>query len=273
MLEEREEGDGEETIKEENEDEDDDDDEADFRDGGGGGAGEGDGLLGQNLNPPKMSPRRPSNRKRNSIFGRLGGWGSRRKSLLPTTGQAGGHENDLVEASIPPILRNARSRSLSQSGMSRSVSAIDEGSANGAPMVSPSLAKSGGRPGRGRRSSDLDSEDAMGHDRRASTSSNSSHERDVFWPRSRRVQGLGLVEMDSGDIPDFPPSPELDGEREEEQEEDKQRPVYVWTGSGDHATVMRIGFKKRISAVWLEAYALKQYVELNLTAFEKILKK
>jgi phosphate transporter len=31
--------------------------------------------------------------------------------------------------------------------------------------------------------------------------------------------------------------------------------------------------KKRISALWLDLYALKQYVDLNLTAFEKILKK
>jgi phosphate transporter len=60
---------------------------------------------------------------------------------------------------------------------------------------------------------------------------------------------------------------------EDESGEMEQRPVYVWTANNDYGTVLRIGFKKRISAVWLEAYALKQYVDLNLTAFEKILKK
>ncbi|KIR29057.1 phosphate transporter [Cryptococcus deuterogattii 99/473] len=50
-------------------------------------------------------------------------------------------------------------------------------------------------------------------------------------------------------------------------------PVFVWTANNDYATVLRIGLKKRISKVWLDAYALKQYVELNMTAFEKILKK
>jgi len=78
--------------------------------------------------------------------------------------------------------------------------------------------------------------------------------------------------MDASEVPEFQPAP-VEVETEEEEEEDESRPVFVWTGTNDHATVMRIGFKKRISAVWLEAYALKQYVELNLTAFEKILKK
>jgi hypothetical protein len=68
----------------------------------------------------------------------------------------------------------------------------------------------------------------------------------------------------------------LEAYREREGESangDDGRAVFVWTANNDYATVVRIGFKKRISALWLEAYALKQYVDLNLTAFEKILKK
>jgi phosphate transporter len=49
--------------------------------------------------------------------------------------------------------------------------------------------------------------------------------------------------------------------------------AYVWTANSDYGKVIRIGFKKRISALWLEAHSLRQYVELNMTAFEKILKK
>lgn len=48
---------------------------------------------------------------------------------------------------------------------------------------------------------------------------------------------------------------------------------YIWTASSDYGKVLRIGFKKRIARMWLDGYALKGYVELNMTAFEKILKK
>lgn len=295
-------GGGEDTIKEENEDEDEDEDGDGYGSGRNRGGlgdeerGETDGLLGAGLGGhngtgtgigpgPRSSPRRPSTRKRASIFGRLPGWGSRRKSLMLASGGTGNaHEADLIEASIPPTLRTARSRSLSQSN-TRSVSGADE--ISNAPMTSPGLSRIGAR--RNRRSSDLDSGDeglmlserpaGAGHERRTSTSSASSHERDIFYPR-RRAQALGLVEMDPSEVPEFPtPNTTEDqadaGRLEDGLDEDdaEDRPVYVWTGTNDHAAVMRIGFKKRISAVWLEAYALRQYVELNLTAFEKILKK
>jgi phosphate transporter len=48
---------------------------------------------------------------------------------------------------------------------------------------------------------------------------------------------------------------------------------YIWTASSDYGKVVRIGFKKRIAALWLEGNYLGQYTELNMTAFEKILKK
>lgn len=49
--------------------------------------------------------------------------------------------------------------------------------------------------------------------------------------------------------------------------------AYIWTANTDYGKVLRIGFKKRIATLWLDANSLKQYVDLNLTAFEKILKK
>lgn len=48
---------------------------------------------------------------------------------------------------------------------------------------------------------------------------------------------------------------------------------YIWTANSDYGKVVRIGFKKRIAALWLEGNSLGQYAELNMTAFEKILKK
>jgi phosphate transporter len=226
-LEEREEGGLEETIKEEPEDEDEEGDE------------EGELLQGAQS---RTSPRRPMNRSRTSMFGRLGAWGSRRKSFMP-----GAHETDLAEAAIPPTTRLAPRRSLSLSQHSQSASGMEESGSGVAKHT--------------RRASDLDSNDEGGPSfvRRPSSASNSSHERDIFYPRRGKVQALGLVEMDLAELPD--------------QADSDEGPVYVWTGTNDHATVMRIGFKKRISVIWLEAYALKQYVDLNLTAFEKILKK
>lgn len=50
-------------------------------------------------------------------------------------------------------------------------------------------------------------------------------------------------------------------------------PSYIWTASSDYGKVVRIGFKKRIAALWLEGNYLGQYTDLNMTAFEKILKK
>lgn len=48
---------------------------------------------------------------------------------------------------------------------------------------------------------------------------------------------------------------------------------YIWTATSDYGKVLRLSFKKRIARIWLDAHALQGYVDLNLTAFEKILKK
>ncbi|KAJ9123204.1 hypothetical protein QFC22_001397 [Naganishia vaughanmartiniae] len=48
---------------------------------------------------------------------------------------------------------------------------------------------------------------------------------------------------------------------------------FIWTANSDYGKVVRIGFKKRIAALWLEGHSLGQYTDLNMTAFEKILKK
>ncbi|KAJ9107551.1 hypothetical protein QFC21_001010 [Naganishia friedmannii] len=48
---------------------------------------------------------------------------------------------------------------------------------------------------------------------------------------------------------------------------------FIWTANSDYGKVVRIGFKKRIAALWLEGNSLGQYTDLNMTAFEKILKK
>lgn len=48
---------------------------------------------------------------------------------------------------------------------------------------------------------------------------------------------------------------------------------YIWSATTDYGKVVRIGFKKRIAQLWLEGNSLRQYVDLNMTAFEKILKK
>ncbi|KAJ9098893.1 hypothetical protein QFC19_006232 [Naganishia cerealis] len=49
--------------------------------------------------------------------------------------------------------------------------------------------------------------------------------------------------------------------------------AFIWTANSDYGKVVRIGFKKRIAALWLEGHSLGQYTDLNMTAFEKILKK
>jgi phosphate transporter len=272
---------GDDVIKEENED------EADGSDYDGEGLnGESDVLLRRSShsnfpNTSNANANRPLMQKRASIMHRLGaGWKSRRRgSALPTST----HEADLMEASVASLqprrssIEGANGRRLSQSADEAMLSPTAELPPSASP-TSPARRKTSSR--RHRASSDLGSSDM---DRRASMSSTSSHERDFVLPRTR-WQSLELVEMDEGEVPDFARSPNAiingngngngngDAEMGDIQEE-SDRPVYMWTGSNDHATVMRIGFKKRVSANWLEAYALKQYVDLNLTAFEKILKK
>ncbi|KAK8854806.1 hypothetical protein IAR55_003545 [Kwoniella newhampshirensis] len=258
------------TIKEVNEEE-----EGEFGDGEREGevvGGETEGLLSPNLSVGGRQ-RFSGTRPKPSFVSRFKGFG-RRKSVMNNPDQA-----DLMEASIPPPLRSSRSRSTSRKpGMTDSVTSDYFGDA---PM-SPSTRSRGGLPrSRGRRSSDIESSiDDLGtnagtHERRTSISSLSSHEGDFGWPR-RRYHSLGLVQMDPATVPDWA----IISTRDEEEEggnglaaTDVKRPVFVWTANNDYGTVLRIGFKKRISAVWLEAYALKQYVDLNLTAFEKILKK
>lgn len=287
---------GDDVIKEENEE------EADGSDDEGDGLnGESDVLLRRsshsNFPGQGSAANRPLMQKRASIMHRLGaGWKSRRRgSALPTST----HEADLMEASVASLQTRRSSndggaRRLSQSADEAMLSPSSEmppSATSNASPVSPARRKTSTR--RHRASSDLGSSDLeRERDRRTSMSSTSSHEqeRDFVLPRSR-WQSLELVEMDAGDVPDFSVSPavgmtyragrgngdaemgDIQEEGEGEGEASGDRPVYVWTGSNDHATVLRIGFKKRVSANWLEAYALKQYVDLNLTAFEKILKK
>lgn len=256
-LEDRELG-GDDVIKEEPEDESDEEQD------------EGEHLL-ERSTQLHSSPNRPLTKKRESILNRLGtGWKSRRRSLLPSST----HEADIMEASVPN-LRTQRSSSIG--GERRLSQSADEtalaptSSSDGPP--SPARSKQALRKVR-RRSSEFSSLDDVGHERRTSMSSTSSHERELSLPR-RRWQSLGLVEVDEADIPDGIRISAPNGHVEDgmDGEDETERPIYMWTGANDHATVMRIGFKKRISANWLEAYALKQYVDLNLTAFEKILKK
>ena len=296
---------GDDVIKEENEEDISDDD-------GDGAIGDSDVLLrrsssnfpGHTSGGGGAASNRPLMQKRASIMHRLGaGWKARRRgSALPTST----HEADLMEASVAS-LNAAQPRRLSLEGSRRMSQSADEAMLSPTAELPPSAGtagtsasptarrKSAGR--HQRRSSDLGSasNDSQAdrdrdRDRRASMSSTSSHEREFALPR-RRWQSLELVQMDDTEVPDAVKEDNGTGVRgrmangngdaemgdiqEEEQYGgmEQDRPVYVWTGSNDHATVMRIGFKKRVSANWLEAYALKQYVDLNLTAFEKILKK
>jgi phosphate transporter len=225
-------------------------------------AAENDPLLSpQNLSEPV----RPAVQSRTSMFSRLNPAFSRNRRRKP-----GQHEADILEASMSGT-RRSRSRSTSV-GMDQSLSGSFH--RDDRPGVSLSNGRVPG-PKRVRRPSDMESsEDGAGtHDRRTSISSTSTHERDLVWSR-QGMDSLGLVPMDSPAVPSLASKPP--GGADEEQgnvEEDGSRPVLVWTANNDYGTVLRIGFKKRISAVWLEAYALKQYVDLNLTAFEKILKK
>ena len=245
-------------IKEEDEDEGDPDEED-------GERSEGEALLSPRING-NSTPARPKFRPRQSIFNRFtAGLGGRRRKPVKTIDQA-----DILEAALAPPLGRRRSSSQPR-GMTASVSTLggasqatgqEEGSSS-SPLLhgARSLSKLG------RRSSEMEHEDSGGGlDRRTSISSNSSH--GEFWSTRRRHLSLGLVQMDEDDVPPFARGDDADAHGF-----DGARPVFVWTANNDYATVVRIGFKKRISALWLEAYALKQYVDLNLTAFEKILKK
>ena len=240
-------------IKEEDEDEDGGDEED------GGRAGESDGLLSPQV---PVTTSRPPGQARRSMFSRLApgfGRNRRRTSAVP-----GPHEADILEATIGST-RGTRSRSTSL-GLDQSVSSGYFADDRPRGRIPP--------PKRGRRSSEMESEDGAGTtDRRTSFSSASSHEHDIGFSR-RGVNSLGLVEMDPAGVSSAVSRTSY-GEDEEHRvvSESGERPVFIWTANNDYGTVLRIGFKKRISAMWLEAYALKQYVELNLTAFEKILKK
>ena len=233
---------GEDVIKEEDEEE----DEGEFR--------ETDDLL----SPTGMAPPpRPAPKSRTSFMNRMApAMGRRRKSVLPTASGTT-HEADLHESQ----LRTQRSRSTGRISFS-----ADDGS-NLSPKVS----------GHGRRSSDIESSEdgppnTTPRDRRTSLSSTSSHERDHDINLSSRsnFQSLGLVPMDPAEVPEWLWRPEG---RDVEEDAENRDPIYIWTGSGNYGTFARIALKKKISRVWLDTYSLKQYVDLNLTAFEKILKK
>lgn len=249
-------------IKEEDEDEDADDDDED-----GAERSEGEALLASPKQATVPAPAmRPKYRPKSSFLNRLAPsfGGKRRKSVMPVD------EADLLEANYQPTL-GRRSSSQNTSRMLASVSTL------GTPqdeMSSPNLKARGSLSKQ--RSIDVLSDDPAngsghGHDRRTSMSSNSSHEHD-FWNGRRRHLSLGLVQLDDSDIP----SAVLKAMTRDSQDGNGDmagRAIFVWTANNDYATVTRIGFKKRLTALWLEAYALKQYVDLNLTAFEKILKK
>ncbi|WWC71593.1 uncharacterized protein I206_105551 [Kwoniella pini CBS 10737] len=255
--------------------------------------GNGETRETDNLLSPSLSQTFPSKspvRSRPSIVGRLGGLRKfgRRRSVMNNPDEA-----DLMEASIRPRERSSNRASSRNGGNGNGnlgdsvASGYFAGEENG-PVSSPM----GGRvplPKKGRRSSaDLESStdelvpnnsNGTGTiDRRTSFSSISSHEGDFSWPK-RRFHSLGLVQMDPATVPEWA-GPKNNHDEEEGIQPNhgfagpnSRKPVFVWTANNDYGTVLRIGFKKRISSVWLEAYALKQYVDLNMTAFEKILKK
>ncbi|ORX38546.1 SPX domain-domain-containing protein [Kockovaella imperatae] len=239
-------------VDEEDEEGPEDDDDVEAR-------GESDQLISPRY---RRTSARPRFKPRASLFGRFTSpFKARRSANLST------HETDILEASVGRQSRLAPPGH----GMTASVSTLGAGE-----PVSPSLQGSRTMPKRRAPSSDHDSaEDRMlAAERRTSMSSNSSHERDIWTTRTHL--SLGLVEMDPDMVPDFARHTLASTENRENgeaHEDNEEHPVFVWTASHDRATVLRIGFKKRISAVWLDVYSLKQYVDLNLTAFEKILKK
>ncbi|EJT46893.1 phosphate transporter [Trichosporon asahii var. asahii CBS 2479] len=193
---------------------------------------------------PTNSMHRPGNRKRGSIFGRLPGMG--RASVS-------GDHADIFQSTLPAQVRTTE-------GRRRSIAYAEEGE------VSPGTRTKLLPPTRGRALSEVSSADDP---RRQSFSTLSSAGN---WRQSLSIHGhnLGLVPMNPSAYPEW-----LKEEVARDEEAIGLAPgdYYNWTGNADYATVLRIGFKKRISALWLDLYALKQYVDLNFTAFEKILKK
>nr|ODN89069.1 phosphate transporter [Cryptococcus depauperatus CBS 7841] len=238
-------------------------------DGQGTESRETDGLMARTHSQSPTS----ANHWRPSFVNRFGSpfLFGRRKSALKSP-----RDPDILEASIAPTQRShPRSPSATRTRMSDSMTSSyfdDTSPVSAVPGRVPP-------PKHNRNISDMESSvDDLAmpavRERRVSASSLSSHEGELSWSR-RRFHSLGLVQMDPAMIPGWALIPENDVEQgiNTLAEPGVNQPVFIWTGNNDYATVMRIGFKKRISAVWLESYVLKQYVDLNLTAFEKILKK
>jgi phosphate transporter len=198
-------------------------------------------------------------RKRGSIFGKLPSF-PRRSSVTNDSA-------DVIQSSLPAEVRSSssrqRSRSLVVTGSSTEdelASSRDLGASN--PQLSPRAKH------RSRALSDLSSADDH-FDRRGSMSSISSG--GGLWRSTRRAHKLGLQPMDPSTYPEWLKDELAKGSDVESAS--TKHIHYSWKGNTDYATVLRIGMKKRITALWLDLYALKQYVDLNFTAFQKILKK
>lgn len=196
-----------------------------------------------------MKPR-PSGifRKLSAFQSRMGGSDVRRD------------EADLLEAALTPAVQREQSRNRSHSTAGRRNRLLST-------------------PNGGHRK--LGSSDYS--DRRLSTSSASSGGQGSNGYMTYRGH-LGLVPMDknltdsifsSGSINPFGNPPRLNGgEGEASFGQDAEGYInYIWTANSDYGKVLRIGFKKRIAQIWLDGNSLRGYAELNLTAFEKILKK
>ncbi|RXK41190.1 phosphate transporter [Tremella mesenterica] len=208
-------------------------------------------------------------------------------SRLAPNGMIMGRRRSLLnkdEADVMEGLSRGRSRSIGTSGngnQNQSSPLLEENQliTTEEDLLGSPIFPTKGKvpPPRNRAMSDLESSDAdIGRERRLSVSSASSHGDDYGWPR-KAYGSLKLVPMDRSALPSWtreesenepgtPSSSRNAGVRE-------KKTVYIWKGDGHRAQMLKIQYKKRISALWLEAYGLKQYVDLNLTAFEKILKK
>lgn len=192
-------------------------------------------------------------RKRGSIFGKLPTF-ARRSSVTNDSA-------DVIQSSLPADVRSSSSRQRSRSLVITGSSTEDDLAAS-QPQLSPRAKH------RSRALSDLSSADDH-FDRRGSMSSISSG--GGLWRSTRRAHKLGLQPMDPSMYPDWLKDELAKGSDLESTS--TKHIYYVWKGNSDYATVLRIGMKKRIAALWLDLYALKQYVDLNFTAFQKILKK
>ncbi|TXT14263.1 uncharacterized protein COLE_00456 [Cutaneotrichosporon oleaginosum] len=198
-------------------------------------------------------------RKRNSIFGKLPSF-PRRSSVTKDSA-------DVIQSSLPAEVRSSSSRQRSRSLVVTGSSTEDE-LASSRDMIASQPQLSPRTKHRSRALSDLSSADDH-FDRRGSMSSISSG--GGLWRSTRRAHKLGLQPMDPSTYPEWLKE-ELAKASDIESASTKHI-YYVWKGNTDYATVLRIGMKKRITALWLDLYALKQYVDLNFTAFQKILKK